>query len=414
MSQARRSSLSPERLPIARQRAERRGPLPRRLLIVSYEYPPLGGGGGVIFRDLAEELAQHMQVTVLTSGRAGLPARETHGRLEVVRTPVWMRNTDATASLPSLLSFFPSSFASGYRLLRSRRYDLVHSSFAVPSGPSGLLLARLFGLPHVLSVHGGDVYDPSKRLSPHRTPLLRETVAWVMRGSDRVVAQSNDTAARTRAIYGGRPADCVPLAVKPVPFERRSREALGLAQDQLVLITIGRLIARKGLDELLEVTAGLREQTRLLVVGDGPLRGDLERRARELGVAARVRFCGSVSDAEKWQLLAVSDLYVSTTLHEGFGIVFLEAMESGVPVICYDRGGQVDFVGPEVGALVPLGDRARFAAEVRRHAGDPRLRAAKACAARARARGYHVDRLAERYLGIYGECLEQRDSLALC
>lgn len=382
----------------------------RRVLIVSYEYPPLGGGGGIVFRDLAEELAHSIEVVVLTSRRRDLPRYERSGRLELVRTPVLMRSADATASLPSLLSFFPSSLRAGRRLFRERGFDLVHSSFAVPSGPSGLRLARRFGVPHVLSLHGGDVYDPSKPLSPHKTPLLKQTVRWVIHGSDRVVAQSQDTLRRAQEIYGARPIDCVPLAVRRPRFEplRRAELGLGLRDEDIVLVTVGRLIARKGLDELLGIVAGLADpRLRLVVVGEGPARAPLEARARELGVGDAVRFVGFVSDERKWQILAASDLYVSTSLHEGFGIVFLEAMESGVPVVCYDRGGQADFVGEAVGRLVPFGESKRFADEIAVLASDAALRARLGAAARRVAAEYSVERYAERYRWIYDECLRR-------
>jgi glycosyltransferase involved in cell wall biosynthesis len=382
-----------------------------RVLIVTYEYPPLGGGGGVIFRDLAEELARSIEVTVLTSGRSGLPAREVDGNLEVVRAPVLMRDSDSTASLPSMLSFFPSSLRAGVRLLRERRFDLVHTSFAVPSGPSGLLLARLFGLPHVLSLHGGDVYDPSKALSPHRTPLLKQTVHRVIHSSDRVVAQSSDTSRRARTIYGERDVDCIPLAARRPAFEPLPRPELGLdlGPDDFVLVTVGRLVARKGLDQLIGIVADLGDpRFKLVVVGEGPEAAALEARARDCGMADAVRFTGYVSEERKWQILAASDLYVSTSLHEGFGIVFLEAMDAGLPVLCYDRGGQVDFVSNEVGRLLPLGESKRFRDEVLILADNPSLRAALAEAARRRAADYSIARYAQRYQAIYAECLESR------
>jgi glycosyltransferase involved in cell wall biosynthesis len=386
-----------------------RPPSARRVLIVSFEYPPLGGGGGVIFRDFAEELAQRVEVTVLTSDRAGLPASERRSQLEIVRVPVLMRNSDATASLASMLSFFPASLGVGRRLLRKRPYDLVHSSFAVPSGPSGLLLAREFGLPHVLSLHGGDIYDPTKLLSPHHTPFLKQTVRWVIRKSDRVVAQSSDTARRARSIYVERDVDRIPLAIKPIPFERRERSQLGLRAQDKVLITIGRLVARKGLDQLLRVVARLEDPNwQLLIVGHGPQREALEAECRKLGLSERVRFTGFVSEEEKWQLLAVSDLYVSTTLHEGFGIVFLEAMEVGLPVLAYDKGGQVDFVNERVGQLVPVGDEDAFRRSVDAHLRDDVLRARKGAAARELAREFHNGRFADRYESVYAECLAQR------
>jgi glycosyltransferase involved in cell wall biosynthesis len=381
----------------------------RRVLIVSYEYPPLGGGGGVIIRDLAEELARSLAVTVLTSGRAGLPARERTGQLEIVRAPVLMRNADATASLPSMLSFFPSSLRVGRRLLREQRFDLVHSSFAVPSGPSGLLLARRFGLPHVLSLHGGDVYDPSKVLSPHHTPGLRQTVRWVIQSSDRVVAQSSDTTRRALEFYGKRAIDCIPLAVRRPAFARISRAELGLAlaDEDFAMVTVGRIIPRKGLDQLLEIVASLGDpRCKLVVVGEGPERAALEARSRELGIGAAVHFVGFVDEARKWQILSACDLYVSSSLHEGFGIVYLEAMESGLPVICYDRGGQADFIDDEVGRLIPLGDRSRFRDAILALAPQPRVRAELGEAARKRAADYSIGRYAQRYRAIYSECLE--------
>lgn len=385
-------------------------PAARRVLIVSYEYPPLGGGGGVIFRDLAEELARSIDVTVLTSGGPGLAPQERQGKLEIVRVPVLMRDSESTASLPSMLSFFPSSLKAGARILRQSRFDLVHTSFAVPSGPSGLLLARHFGLPHVLSLHGGDIYDPSKALSPHRTPLLKQTVRWVIHGSERVVAQSSDTRWRAQTIYGDRPVDCIPLAARRPDFEKLPRTALGLdlAADDFVLVTVGRLVARKGLEQLIGILADLADpRFKLVVVGEGPERQALEARAKECGVAASLRFTGFVPEERKWQILAASDLYVSTSLHEGFGIVFLEAMENSLPVICYDRGGQVDFVSDEVGRLLPLGESKRFCDAVLILSGDTELRARLGENAKRLAAEYSIERYAQRYQAIYSECLQR-------
>jgi glycosyltransferase involved in cell wall biosynthesis len=378
----------------------------RSVLIVTYEYPPLGGGGGVIIEALAEQLARQIDVTVLTSGRAGLAETETRDRLEIVRVPVWMRDSEATASLPSMLSFFPLSLRRGSALLRSRPFDLVHSSFAVPSGPSGLWLARRARVPHVLTVHGGDIYDPSKRLSPHRTPGLRETVRWVVRGSDRVVAQSADTARRTREIYVDREIDRIPLAFRPMECAPASRAALGLGASDRVLVTVGRLVARKGLGQLLRVFASIEDPAlRLIVIGEGPERLALEQACAALGIAARVRFTGFVSEEQKYGFLSAADLYVSTTLHEGFGIVFLEALSRGLPVICYDEGGQIDFLDDAVGQLVPVHDEAAFGEAVRRHLADPELLRSKGLAARGRAAEFSIERFTQRYQEIYRQCL---------
>jgi glycosyltransferase involved in cell wall biosynthesis len=380
----------------------------RSVLIVSYEYPPLGGGGGVMIATLAEELAKQIQITVLTSGRTGLAETEKRDGLEIVRVPVWMRHADATASLLSMLSFFPLSLRRGAALMRSRRFDLIHSSFAVPSGPSGLRLARQAGIPHVLSVHGGDLYDPSKLLSPHRTPALRQTVRWVIQGSDCVVGTSSDVIDRVRRIYVDREVERVPLAFRPLECIPGGRARLGLRESDRVLVTVGRLVPRKGLDQLLRVVAKLADPAlRLVVVGEGPAQPALLRSCAELGIADRVRFTGFVSEEEKCQVLSAADLYVSTTLHEGFGIVFLEALSRGLPVICYDEGGQVDFIDDAVGALVPVNDEAAFGEAVRRHLSAPDLLRSKSAAARQRVADFSIERFAQRYREIYRRCLAE-------
>jgi len=385
----------------------------RSLLLVSYEWPPLGGGGGVILCGLARELARQIEVTVLTSGAAGLPEVERSGALEVIRAPVFGRKQRATASLPSLLSFFPASMRRGMALLRERSFDIVHSSFAVPSGPSGLLLARRAGIPHVVSVHGGDIYDPSKWLSPHRIAPLRRTVRWVMQGSQRVLTSSQDIEDRVRSHYRIESFERIPLAVEPLrsqpdDFSSRVGERAGEPATP-TLITIGRLVRRKGIDLLLDALGGLVEQPwKLVIVGDGPERGRLAEHARQRGIGDRVRFAGFVDEERKHELLCAADLYVSGTLHEGFGIVFLEAMQHELPVVAPDCGGQRDFIDESVGALVPVGDVPALRRAIEAHLCNDALRLRKGRAARGRATEYELPRYAERHLQVYRKCLSDR------
>jgi glycosyltransferase involved in cell wall biosynthesis len=238
---------------------------------------------------------------------------------------------------------------------------------------------------------------------------LRQVVRWVIQGSDRVVAQSDDIARRTRQIYGAEQVEKIPLAFRPMACAPVNRASLGLGEADRVLVTVGRLVARKGLDQLLRVVARLDDPAvRLIIIGEGPERAQLERNCAELGIAEQVRFTGFASDEQKWQILSVSDLYVSTTLHEGFGIVFLEALSQGVPVICYDKGGQTDFIDPSVGQLVHVNDEDAFREAVRTHLVAPEVIRNKRVAARARAAEYSIERFTARYLDLYRECLAER------
>ncbi len=134
-----------------------------KILMVNYEYPPLGGGGGIAMMEVAEELARRHSVHVLTSGAAGLDPTWQHPSLELTvhRAAVVGRKDRATASFPSMLSFLPSGVREGNKLLQSAQFDLINTWFAIPSGITAGWIARKSGVPHVLTVIGGDIYDPS-------------------------------------------------------------------------------------------------------------------------------------------------------------------------------------------------------------------------------------------------------------
>jgi len=146
-------------------------------------------------------------------------------------------------------------------------------------------------------------------------------------------------------------------------------------------------------------------------VGDGPELPAMRRVAEELGVADRIRFLGHVTDERKRRALAVSDAFVSTSQHEGFGLVFLEAMASGLPVVCYDRGGQTDFLTtPATGCVARLNDLDGIIRGVLDLAHDAPRRTAIRSHNLALAEQYFADRCALRYEAIFEQALRERST----
>ena len=171
-----------------------------KILFCNYEYPPLGGGGGIVMAALARQLARRHQVTVLTSRANGLPPVSIEEGIRVIRVPVLFRKHMAVANFPSMLAYLPSGFVRGLLLARQHTFDIVNTHFALPSGPLGHALSRVYRVPNVLSVHGGDLFDPSKASSPHRHAPLRQSVRWLLKAADAVIGQSQDTLDRVRSI----------------------------------------------------------------------------------------------------------------------------------------------------------------------------------------------------------------------
>src|SRR5690606_27349559 len=223
-----------------------------RILFCNYEYPPLGGGGGVVNAALAAELAKRHDVTVLTSRGPGLEPEEIVDGVRVVRAPVLLRRQRAVASFASMLSLLGSGILAGRRLLADRGYDVINTHFALPTGPVGHALARIGNVPNVLSVHGGDLFDPSKRSSAHRHASLRAVVRRLALAADAVVAQSQDTRDNLNRYYAPevRP-HVIPLGIAAPPRVEASRASHGFRPDDVLLIGIGRLVARKRFDRLI-------------------------------------------------------------------------------------------------------------------------------------------------------------------
>jgi L-malate glycosyltransferase len=382
------------------------------ILFCNYEYPPIGGGGGVINALLAEWLATRHSVTVLTSNALGIAPQSIENGVCVLRVPV-LRHHRTVANLPSMFAYMIQGVLRGRPLLGTQHFNLINTHFALPSGPVGDSLARFAGIPNVLSLHGGDIYDPSKWVSPHRHVLLRLWVRHLLRRADHVVGQSADTIANVHRIYDpDLPVTRIPLGIRRPPAEKACRSDYGLSADQVLLVTVGRLVSRKAPDQLIAMMTDLTPTAHLLIIGDGPNGPQLRRQGAELGLADRVHFLGLVSDEDKFRLLRMSDIFVSTSQHEGFGLVFLEAMACGLPIVCFDRGGQTDFLSDgKTGYVVPLNDRVAFTRCLSILIEQPALRDYISSRNQERVEAYSIDACARRYEELFEQVIASPRSL---
>jgi rhamnosyl/mannosyltransferase len=188
---------------------------------------------------------------------------------------------------------------------------------------------------------------------------------------------------------------------------RRAAEIRSEANEPFVLF-VGRLVPYKGVDVLLEAMAGLNAVT--VIVGDGPLRPRLEALAHELGVSNRVKFLGSVADAELAALYSACSVFVlpSVTRQEAFGVVQLEAMAAGRPVVSTDLGTGVGWVNRhgETGYVVPPRDPAALRDAIGRVLADPELQRSMGDAAMRRVRSaFTVERMIDDILALYREVM---------
>jgi glycosyltransferase involved in cell wall biosynthesis len=352
--------------------------------------------------EIARALAHKHEVHVLTSGTSVSRTYEKHPELDlfVHRVRIFGRAERATATFLSMAAFLPLGIRRGSRLLTEQSFDVVNTWFAIPSGITGGVITRRRRVPHLLTIIGGDIYDPSKRTSPHHFFPAGLAAKWALRHADGVVAISSDIARRAHEYFGAPDnIEVIPLGIAEPTFRARNRAELGLSPERKYIVAVGRLVRRKDYPTLIQAVKLLdREDTSLLILGDGPERDNLRALANQLGIGDRVELRGFVSEEEKYQILCASDVFALASLHEGFGVVYLEAMYCGLPVIAANTGGQIDLlVDHKTGRLVPVSDAAALGQSLRDLLGDAALARQIGEFNRRRFQEFSVATLAARY-----------------
>lgn len=385
-----------------------------RILLLCYEYPPIGGGGGIGAQQYAEAwAASGHPVTIVTSRCPELSPKETVNEVEVIRTLTIGRKDRATSSFLSMLCFNLTGLL--YVLGRHRKFkafDVINTHFSIPTGPMAWTAAMFLRLPNVLTIIGGDIYDPSKKSSPHRSPFFRLINHWLINAADRVIAISGDTKKRAEQYYRvRRPIQVINYGFKPAENVPGDVPDFSFAPGKFYLIGVGRLVERKGFDVLIRAMKHLPDEVHLLLVGDGPLETALGAIATETGVAHRVHMLGYRKRENIYQLLRGSHCFVLSSMHEGLGIVVQEAMDAGLPVVSTDNGGQLDLIKQgRNGILVRTGDDKGLAEAIQTIYRDPVLAETMRRNNQADIRPLYIENNAKLYLEVFREVAGQREA----
>lgn len=317
-------------------------------------------------------------------------------------------------ALAQTLFFILVEFLYLLYIVKKTRIDLIHAHWSLPQGFLGMLAGHLLKIPCVTSLHGSDVFGL-------RHPIFRLPNKLAIRHADLCTANSHATAKTAYRITACRNLMIIPMGVDVNHFKKITNMGdlkKKLKLDGKVVLSVGRLIDLKGTDYLIKALPKVLLQfpkTKALIIGSGPRKSLLLNLAKELQIKDNIIFLDQIPHTEMIKYYSLADVFVLPSITskigetEGFGVVLLEAMASGIPVIGSDTGGIPDIIKDgETGLLVRQKDSQDLGNQIIRLLTDEELSNKMVRKARNLIEAqFSYEVVAERFLEIYRNAVER-------
>ncbi len=399
----------------------------RRIAVISAHTSPLAalggretGGMNVYVRELSRELgARGYDIDVYTRWAAeASPEIQPFGpNARVIHIDAGPRDTIEKDDIGERLGEFEANVLA-FVAREGLTYDLVHSHYWM-SGAVALHLAERWGVPHIAMFHTLGEVKNRARGTEHESAMRIRTEEAVALGADRIVVASDHERHLLTSLYGAPDASIavVPCGVDLDLFapmdQARSRQLLGLKDNERIILFVGRIEPLKGIDVLISAAAQLHddENFRVLIVG-GDARTEAEvdqlrALADRLGIDHHVSFVGSVAHDELPLYYNAADVCVVPSYYESFGLVAVESMACGTPVVASRVGGLVSTISDgETGYLIPWRCPEPFAERLELLLNNDELRASFGRAARLAVERYRWGNVADAVAALYEESFE--------
>lgn len=328
-----------------------------RILMLDNEFPPLGGGTGVVNYHLLKcfDTVLDLHVDLVTSSRthSAIELDQFGERITIHKVPVNNRNIHH-ASNRELLTYAWRGWNYSRKLLRQNHYDLSFAFSTVPSGAISYALRVAEGLPYLVSLQGPDVPGFEARYN-YLYPLLKPVLRCIWNRAAIVTAISQQHRQLAHETMPDLEMPIVNNGVDTTVFYPADKQ---FKKDEINILCVGRLIERKGQDHLIRAFANLQAKSKspvkLTLVGTGDADIYLRKLAVDLLVTNHVDFAGVVSSENMPQVYRDAEVFVLPSQNEGMSIALLEAMACGLPVVVTDTGGIAELVKDSVnGFIVP-------------------------------------------------------------
>ena len=313
------------------------------ILVISHEYPPIGGGGANACLFLSREYvhASH-KVTVVTAAYNNLPTEEVQEGVRIIRVKA-KRTKEDKSSFYEMFTYLKSAYFYVDKLCKKEHFDICQVYFGIPSGPIGVHIKRKYKIPYIVRFGGGDIPGAQKRFAM-MYKLLSPFIRNIWKNADMLVANSEVLCEKAKAYENKYPIMIIPNGVDSEYFTPNLLKKEKCSE--LNILFVSRLIKGKGLQYIIPSMKRIYDEcnARLTIVGDGPYKEELIRITKENNVEEYVSFVGKKNKQELYPYYNNSDLFILPSESEGMPNVVLEAMSMGLPIVMTPCGGSKELI----------------------------------------------------------------------
>ena len=302
------------------------------ILVLNYEYPPLGGGAAPVSRDISEQLAAAgNKVTVVTMGYKNLPYYENSNGVDIYRLKCW-RSKKSSCMPWEQFTYIVAAKHFLKKHLKDNHYDICHTHFIIPTGPVARWVKKKYNIPVVITAHGSDVegYN-SKKYMRIMHVFLRPFWRGIVDSSYKIISPSKFLEKLMLKAYNRRDK----YVVIPNGLDIPKYNALANAgKKEKIILLMGRMQKYKNMQTaLMAISKAEISDWKIKVLGDGPYRESLEQLVDELKLREKVDFLGWIPNGSEEQLdiLARASIYITASEFENCPMSVIETIAAG----CY-------------------------------------------------------------------------------
>lgn len=369
----------------------------KKILVLNYEFPPLGGGAANATFYLLKEFAKDssLEIDLVTSSVDGFRVEKFSENITIHFLDIGKKGNLHYQSNKNLLVYAWKSYWHSKKLMQTTHFDLCHAFFGIPCG----YVAMKLGLPYIVSLRGSDVPFYNNRFYWLDTLIFKRLSRKIWKNARNVVALSKDLTSLAHITNSSQQIKIIYNGIDTQEFTPSARAS---RVEMVDILFVGRLIERKGLIYLLEAVNNLIKngrQVRLTVAGDGPLLEAYKIYVDENSLLDRVKFLGVVKHQDLVQIYQNADIFVLPSLNEALGNVTQEALASGLPIITTDTGAAE--LMSDNGFIIEKASAKEIQASIETLLDNPQLRNDMAYKSRVIALEMAWSKCAESYKNIY-------------